>query len=466
MLARKVVLSFAACAVLFTAQAASKQTALDRYIAKPDSNYKWELVNTMEGKGYKAYVLDMTSQKWRNEKEVDKPIWKHWVTIYKPDTVKTNTGFLFITGGSTTNPKPPSRPDALSAQVAVDTGAVAIELRMIPNQPLVFPDDGKPRTEDGIIAYTWDKFLRGGDEEWPLRLPMTKASIRAMDAVTEFCASPKGGSIKVDQFVVSGGSKRGWTSWTTAATDKRVKAVVPIVIDILNMVPQFEHHWRAYGFWAPAVGDYSARGIMDWSGSKEYKKLMEIEEPFEYRDRLTMPKYIINAAGDQFFLPDSSQFYWDKLKGEKRLRYVPNADHSLNGSDAILGVVAYLDSVIKGTKRPEYNWKVEKNGDIRVFSKDKPSEVKVWTAFNPNARDFRVEKIGRVYKAETLKESKPGEWIAKAPKVEKGYAAYFVELQFPSGVKYPFKFTTQVKVWPDTYPNAPFKSEKPMGTRK
>ena len=37
---------------------------------------------------------------------------------------------------------------------------------------------------------------------------------------------------------------------------------------------------------------------------------MEIEDPYEYRQRLTMPKYIVNASGDQYFLPDNSQFYF------------------------------------------------------------------------------------------------------------------------------------------------------------
>ena len=44
-----------------------------------------------------------------------------------------------------------------------------------------------------------------------------------------------------------------------------------------------------------------------------------------------MPKFMVYAAGDQFFLPDSSRFYFDDLKGEKYLRYVPNTDHSLRG---------------------------------------------------------------------------------------------------------------------------------------
>ena len=70
---------------------------------------------------------------------------------------------------------------------------------------------------------------------------------------------------------------------------------------------------------------------MEWNGTPEYQALMKIEEPYQYRHRLTMPKFIVNAAGDQFFLPDSSQFYFNDLPGVKYLRYVPNADHSLEG---------------------------------------------------------------------------------------------------------------------------------------
>ena len=134
---------------------------------------------------------------------------------------------------------------------ALTTHSVVAELRMVPNQPLTFPDDGKPRVEDGIIAYTWDKFLHGGDDQWPARLPMTKSAVRAMDTVTAFCATEQAGKVDVKTFVVAGGSKRGWTTWTTAAVDKRVVAIVPMVIDLLNIEPSFEHHYRAYGFFAP-----------------------------------------------------------------------------------------------------------------------------------------------------------------------------------------------------------------------
>jgi PhoPQ-activated pathogenicity-related protein len=67
--------------------AASKETALDRYVHAPDASYKWELVNTIPGDGYKAYVLDLTSQTWKPPIEPDRTVWKHWVTIVVPDLV-------------------------------------------------------------------------------------------------------------------------------------------------------------------------------------------------------------------------------------------------------------------------------------------------------------------------------------------------------------------------------------------
>jgi PhoPQ-activated pathogenicity-related protein len=68
---------------------------------------------------------------------------------------------------------------------------------MIPNQPLVFGGNGQKLTEDAITAYSWQKFLTSGDERWPLRLPMTKSVVRAMDTITSFCASPAGGGLVI-----------------------------------------------------------------------------------------------------------------------------------------------------------------------------------------------------------------------------------------------------------------------------
>jgi PhoPQ-activated pathogenicity-related protein len=275
-----------------------------------------------------------------------------------------------------------------------------------------------------------------------------------MDAVTQFAASAEGGSLKVARFVVSGASKRGWTTWTTAAVDRRVIAIAPAVIDLLNVEPSFIHHWRAYGAWSDAVKDYVDQGIMDWIGTPQFRALMRIEEPYEYRERLTMPKMMVNAAGDEFFLPDSSQFYFSDLKGEKHLRYVPNTSHSLDKSDAIETVEAFYASIVKDTPRPQFTWSFERDGAIKVVARDRPSEVRLWQATNPTARNFRLDVIGPAYTSTVLTPSGPNTWIGRVPTPATGWTAYFVELTFPSGGKYPLKLTTAVRVVPDKLPFA------------
>ena len=44
----------------------------------------------------------------------------------------------------------------------------------------------------------------------------------------------KQGFANLKKFMVAGGSKRGWTTWTTAAVDKRVFGAIPIVMDMLD----------------------------------------------------------------------------------------------------------------------------------------------------------------------------------------------------------------------------------------
>ncbi|HKQ91557.1 MAG TPA: PhoPQ-activated pathogenicity-related family protein [Blastocatellia bacterium] len=433
---------------------ASVKTALDKYVEAPDPSYKYELVSKTQGAGYTTYILKMTSQTWRSTAEVDRNVWWHWMIMVKPDEVKSSKSLLYISGGNN-NSAAPKDADQQIVRIATATKSVVTELRMVPNQPLTFSDDKKPRVEDEFIAYTWDKFLKTGEELWPARLPMTKAAVRAMDTVISFCGSEAGGNTKIDGFVVAGGSKRGWTTWTTAAVDKRVVAIVPLVIDLLNVEPSFRHHFGVYGYYAPAVGDYEEMDIMKWQGTPQYRALMKIEEPYEYRQRFTMPKFIINATGDQFFVPDSWQFYYNDLPGVKYLRYVPNAEHSMRGSDAWMTLVACYNAVLTGAELPQFDWKVEKDGTIRVQTKTKPSEVKLWQATNPGARDFRLTSIGPKWKGSPLQDQGDGVYVAKVAQPKRGWTAYMVEMTFPSGMLLaPFKFTTGVKVIPDVEPFA------------
>jgi len=431
---------------------AQELTALDRYVRAPDPAFRFELLSQAPMPGATTYVLEMVSQNWLTSAEVDRTEWRHWLLITKPDKPPAQTALLFINGGSNGGRAP--APDPLMALLALESGAVVADLRMVPNQPLKFAD-GRSRSEDALIAYTWDRFLNTGDERWPARLPMTKSAVRAMDAVQSFLASPAGGGVQVNRFVVAGGSKRGWTTWTAAAVDRRVVAIMPLVIDALNAEASYVHHWRAYGFWAPAIQDYEEVNLMRWLGTERFRALMQIEDPYEYRERLAIPKYIVNSTGDQFFLPDSSQFYFDDLPGEKYLRYVPNTDHGLASLEVPFSLLAYFQSILDGTPRPRFYWKADRgSGTIRLLTLDSPSEVKLWQATNPNARDFRLMTIGPAWTGTPLK-GEDGIYAASLPPPAQGWTAFFVEMSYPSGGKFPWVFTTEVVVTPDVYPFEP-----------
>lgn len=429
------------------------ETALDRYVAKPDSTYAWKVVRTVPGSGLTQYVVDLKSQTWRTEKDIDRPVWQHWLTIVRPAKPASKLAYLII-GGGANGGEPPQSADPLTLRVAEATNSVVAELKMVPNQPLVLHQDGVPRKEDDFIAYTWDQFLKTGDETWPARLPMVKSAVRAMDCVQELLASDQGGHVTIEKFVVSGGSKRGWTTWCTAAVDKRVAAAIPIVIDVVNVPACSRHHIAAYGFYAAAIGDYVRHNLTGRKDDDRTKLLYEIEDPYSYRDRLTMPKFVVNAAGDQYFPPDSSQFYFADLPGDKYLRYVPNADHSLRDSDAMESIIAFYQLMLAGSPPPKYSWNFEADGSIRVQTAATPKAVTLWQATNPQARDFRLMTIGKAYRSQMLKDEGGGVFVGKIDPPASGWTAFFVELTFDVGQSFPLKLSTAVRILPDTLPFA------------
>ncbi|MFN7936434.1 MAG: PhoPQ-activated protein PqaA family protein [Bryobacteraceae bacterium] len=429
---------------------------LDRYVARKDAVYGWKLVQTIPGQGYRAHVLELTSQTWRSEKEVDRPVWKHWLTIVRPDRVTTDKALLFIGSGNNNSPAP-ERAQERSVRMAMETNSVVADLGMVPNQPLRFADSpDRARVEDDIIAYTRVKHFATKDDTWLVRLAMVKSGVRAMDAIQEFLQSSDGGRVKVNQFVVAGASKRGWTTWLVGEADRRVVAIMPMVIDALHSEAITRHHFEALGFFSPSLKDYVEHGLFPHKiGTPEYRAVLQVEDPYEHRQRpqMRLPKFLINASGDEFFLPDNAQFYYHDLPEEKHLRYVPNAKHNLQGSDAVDSMLAFYQAVLSGTPRPRFTWKKTAAGEIVLDLVDRPEKMNLWKATNPEARDFRLDVIGKAYQATALTIPDSNRMEIRVAKPAKGYTAFFVELVYPGPGSAPFKFTTEIVITPDVLPH-------------
>ena len=437
------------------------RNAIDAYVEARDRAFRWRAVEVVLRDGYETVLIDMTSQRWLTRKQVDRPLWHHRLILTVPNQLHTtDVAFLYISGGSNTeNPQRESR--ELARQIALSTGTVVAELRQVPNQPLIFHEDGEPRFEDNLIGYAWVQYLQTGDPRWLPRNAMVKSAVRAMDAISAFMRRHRNGEHRINRFVVGGGSKRGWTTWLTGAMDDRVIAIVPIVIDVLNVDVSMRHHFAAYGFWAPSIGDYVNHGIMQWMGKDALKQLYDLADPLRYVKRLDMPQFVVNASGDQFFLPDSAQFYWSQLLDQKYLRYVPNTDHGLGNSDGGESIAAFHFAVTRQQQIPQVTWKYQSEHEVDVTFGTVPDAITLWQASNEDFRDFRIETFGPSYQATPLDTTGIQRGSIRRYPVEPptmGWKAWFLEMSYDIGFIRPLKLSTEIRVTPD---NLPFRGKAP-----
>src|SRR5690606_36031181 len=114
---------------------------------------------------------------------------------------------------------------------------------------------------------------------WPLLFPMVKAATKAMDAVQEF--SEQVLDHEVREFLISGASKRGWVTWLSAATgDSRIRAIAPMVIDVLNMPVNLKYQMESYGEYSEQIQDYVKLGIVQGIGTESGRKLATMIDPY------------------------------------------------------------------------------------------------------------------------------------------------------------------------------------------
>ncbi len=444
--------------------------ALYDYVNTFDSSYTWSLSYTGVGAGYTYYALNMTSQTWHSG-DVNDPAWDHWVKIVVPTGAISSSALLFIDGGSNTESLPTS-PDPGLLSLALTTHAVTVQLRGVPDESVYFFDEMPIdyRSEDEIISYTFNQFVTHlgdpGNETWPLLLPMVKSAVRAMDTAQAFIPTVTGGST-IDDFVVTGYSKRGWTTWLTGAVDTRVKAIIPGVIDLLNMDESFVHHYGFYGFFSPAVGDYQDFDLIQNVLEPANQDLGRIVDPYSYlfNSNLTnIPKLLIDSTGDEFFVPDSGQFYMHDVPGPLYVRYIPNTGHGLD-SCASDSTLTFFDAYLNNRTLPQYSWTDEQDGSLRVETTSSPTQVLLWYATNPNERDFRHGYHPEiVWQSTVLSDQGGGVYVGDMPVPASGATAFMIELTFPSAIPgVPYVFTTEVRVkspdplvaWPYFMPSNP-----------
>jgi PhoPQ-activated pathogenicity-related protein len=332
-------------------------------------------------------------------------------------------------------------------KVAQRAGAVVAILSKVPNQPLY---DGLK--EDALIAFTFDQYLKSGDQTWPLLFPMVKSAIRAMDTLQSFVRQEFDQTI--ERFVVSGASKRGWTSWLTAAVDTRVVGIAPMVIDMLNMKAQVDWTEKMYGQQSDKISDYTDLNLHQKLDDPPMQTLRAWVDPYSYRRNYTMPKLLLLGTNDPYWVVDSLRHYWSDLPEPKLVFQTPNAGHDL-GRDAWQTLAAWFQMIADHQPLPKVEWELRDGTDgaagltVRV---DQPaSKIRLWTAHSVD-RDFRDAK----WTTRKLKIHRGGNRAsANVSRSAEGFTAFLAEVELTAPTGHSYKLSTQVQVIPDGVSRAP-----------
>jgi PhoPQ-activated pathogenicity-related protein len=401
--------------------ASALRADLKTYVNEPDKAYRWEKRDEAEVFGVKCVELRMTSQEWRGIQ------WKHLLYVARPAEQKTTSHGLLVVAGSSWKAEydgPAAdktrvrRNGQLIAALAGMAKMPVAVVEHIPFQPIF---DGKK--EDEIISYTFDQYLKSPDPTWPLLLPMVKSAARAMDAVQEF--AQKEWDQRIETFTVTGGSKRGWTTWLTAAADPRVRSIAPMVIDVLNMQPQMKHQLDTWGTYSEMIEDYTKLDIPRRMNTPLGQQLTSIVDPYAYRQSLTLPKLIVLGSNDRYWPLDALNLYWDGLSGEKYVLYVPNNGHGLKDLERVFRTTAAMALAGAGKFRfPKLTWELGESADglaLKLASDQTPKSVSAWATTAPT-RDFR-DSTWR----ETKLNGSGSTFAFRQPRPADGFAAVFGE---------------------------------------
>ena len=364
------------------------QADIVSYLDKTKGQAKWEVLEekTLSG-GMVSMVLELTSQHWQG---ID---WKHRLRLLVPPNSKAREAILII-GGSrpkidkTSNHEVPDKLEKRGIEVAEGVAAPVALLYDVPNQPLY-----GGLTEDRLVAETFRRYKDTGDQDWPILLPMVRSAVAAMDCLQVLLKEKN--QLIVDHFMLTGASKRGWTTWLTATVDDRVFGIAPMVYDNLNLRAQMQHQLDSWGKYSPSISAYTNLNLPQLLLNEEggVTALADLVDPWTRRSKLTMPKLLINGTNDPFWVVDAYSIYKEDLPGQVYLHFAPNAEHGLNkGREGVVSTtVSFFKSLQGRVQMPmqSFDWSESKDGLSMKFKTDvEPFDVSLYVAENI-VRDFR-----------------------------------------------------------------------------
>ncbi|HEY3783074.1 MAG TPA: PhoPQ-activated protein PqaA family protein [Fimbriimonadaceae bacterium] len=333
-------------------------SSLADFVAKPQPAFGWKRVAKDE--------FELISQTWQGRD------WHHDVLMQQPSGAPSIKGlaYLVVTGDRV------DRVDVPFGQKLANASRLpVVTLFNVPNQPLF------DLREDDLIAYSFEKYIETGSTDWPLLFPMVNSVVKAMDMVE------KESHGAIHRFIVTGESKRGWTSWLVGAlNDKRVIGIAPVAFDNLNFAAQLAHQMESWGHLSEMLGSYSGSGLIDEAKTEQGKALIQMVDPYAYLDHFHVPVLVIRGSNDRYWTADATSLYWDKILAPKAIRILPNEGHDFqNDDDYIQALGRFPEQCLRKTLQT-FLWSGE--GGITLKEIESIRAIKSWNS-SSKTLDFR-----------------------------------------------------------------------------
>jgi PhoPQ-activated pathogenicity-related protein len=216
---------------------------------------------------------------------------------------------------------------------------------------------------------------------------------------------------------------------------------------------------------------------MAYLNTPPFDALAELIDPINFNARFEeKPAYIIVASQDEFFQPDSANFFFQDLLGEKYLRVLPGADHAFsstfNVTDVLVSIDSFFHMIVDNIASPTgLHWNLVKtasrngNAAIVAVSNISPRKVVMYSTntISTTQRDFRLFACytasgygcyqGLTWNATVIAPTNNAYYVASRKAPAAGWGLFFLEFTYEIGGS-EFKVTSEVNIVPDTLPFA------------
>ncbi len=374
---------------------------LSKFVTKSDSNYKFEVIEEKQGEGYKAYILDFTSQSWHPEKTVP-PVWRHWLTVIVPKQRVKDIGMLVLTNGFSTPETPMSEIPPYFISLAVSSKSVVAILEGFPRDKVGIyktPTQVTNLELPEFASWSLKQYFETHDPSWIVFCPLVKTVVRAMDATQDLLLKNLRSEIPLKEFVLCADTPY-FVPWLVPPVDNRVIGLISINTSSFHFEQQIKRMFMDEIALPNFFAEMDDAGLLPLLETEDGENLLKIIDPYYYRESLKIPKLVVslnnNQWQDMIYLSEQTvseipdPVYWliyPQLQLSREYAFLPQQTlyNFSSPSRTNLRIYDFKDTIqvfyqrLLGQRNmPVFQWEFSQKGECRIKVSEDIIECRIW----------------------------------------------------------------------------------------